>query len=191
MSKNKNKDKNKESLKELGLETEVVTEQKELFDTPTELGTAPATPVEEVQEQIETVTQEQPELFDESKETETETEVVTEEVPAVQTKRENRFRRMKPNLHEKPKTKTKEPLQYGTRRRKEKKGSSNPTMLAFPTDKWGITKDIKKAFIEAASRVAGDEQKKALVLATVDVLLEHLDAKFDRDFTYKQQLLNK
>ena len=54
-------------------------------------------------------------------------------------------------------------------------------LLTFPTDRWGITKDLKKAFITAASRVAGDESKKKLVDDIVAILVKHVDEKFAVD----------
>lgn len=55
--------------------------------------------------------------------------------------------------------------------------SSNSSQLIFPTDKWGLTRDIKKAMILAASRIAGHPDKKELFDEILSVLLKHVDAK--------------
>lgn len=63
--------------------------------------------------------------------------------------------------------------------------SANAALLAFPTDKWGLTKDVKKAITHMASRIAGDPGKKALADATLKILLEHLELKVQADAEYR------
>jgi hypothetical protein len=63
--------------------------------------------------------------------------------------------------------------------------SANAALLSFPTDKWGLTKDVKKAIIHMASRIAGDPGKKALADATLKILLEHLELKVQADAQYR------
>ena len=57
----------------------------------------------------------------------------------------------------------------------------NPAMIEWPTDIWGLTKDLKKEFLKAASRVGGQADKKALLDATLEIAHEHLEAKFEKD----------
>jgi hypothetical protein len=63
--------------------------------------------------------------------------------------------------------------------------SANAALLSFPTDKWGLTKDVKKAITHMASRIAGDPGKKALADATLKILLEHLELKVTADAEYR------
>lgn len=69
--------------------------------------------------------------------------------------------------------------------------TANAALLSFPNDRFGITKDIKKAMTQAASRIAGDAQKKALVLEVIDILLQHIDVKFEADKAYRAKLAAK
>lgn len=55
------------------------------------------------------------------------------------------------------------------------------TLLEFPTDQWGLTKDLKTALIAVASRVNGHPDKLELVEQTLEVLLVHLKAKYRND----------
>jgi hypothetical protein len=57
----------------------------------------------------------------------------------------------------------------------------NAMKLTWPSDPWGLTKDLKGAFTSLASRIAGDEAKKALVDEVLKVGLGHLQAKFEHD----------
>lgn len=103
------------------------------------------------------------------------------------------YRRMEPTyadnrIHKKAVTK---PTTKKAKRLMVREVGSNPATLFFPTDKWGVTKDLKKAFIALASRVAGDASKKALVDETLKVLVTHLNVKFESDKDYKEKLLAK
>ena len=62
---------------------------------------------------------------------------------------------------------------------------ANPAYLKFPADRWGLTKDLKRAIISTASRIAGDEEKMALVKETLKIALTHMNTKFERDAEYK------
>lgn len=68
------------------------------------------------------------------------------------------------------------------------KASANPAHLDFPSDRWGLTKDLRKAIVSTASRVAGSEDKKRLVDETLKIGLAHIEAKFERDHEYKTKL---
>lgn len=57
----------------------------------------------------------------------------------------------------------------------------NPATLKFPSDRWGLTGNLKKAVLEVAQRIGGDERKKALVDEVMGILTDHYQAKFERD----------
>ena len=59
--------------------------------------------------------------------------------------------------------------------------SHNSAFLEWPTDVWGLTKDIKRALVDVASRLNGHEDKKALLDATLAVALGHVEAKYAHD----------
>lgn len=58
---------------------------------------------------------------------------------------------------------------------------ANPALLPWPTDQWGLTKDLKQAITQLGSRIAGHEDKKELVDATLAVALAFLEAKYEQD----------
>lgn len=58
---------------------------------------------------------------------------------------------------------------------------TNPSVLNWPTDRWGLTKDLKQALILLSSRLAGHPDKKELFDETLRVGLEFLEAKFKQD----------
>ena len=88
------------------------------------------------------------------------------------------------NLHVKPNetVKTKK-----TKRFETGSNQANPVNLKFPADPWGVTKDLKVAFIGVASRVAGDERKRDLVMETLAILARHFEEKFEKDNEYRKQ----
>lgn len=55
---------------------------------------------------------------------------------------------------------------------------SNPGNLVFPVDTHGFLSDFKAAGIAVASRIMGNPEKLALFHATVDELIEHVEARF-------------
>jgi len=59
--------------------------------------------------------------------------------------------------------------------------SHNPTLIVWPTDIWGLTKDVKAAIIAATSRINGQADKKALLDATLAIALGHLASKYQSD----------
>lgn len=66
--------------------------------------------------------------------------------------------------------------------------SANSARLEFPTDKWGLTKDVKKAMIAMASRIAGDDSKKELADEVLRILNGHLEEKFASDKKHRDRL---
>ena len=59
--------------------------------------------------------------------------------------------------------------------------SGNVANLVWPTDQYGLTKDLKTAVTQLASRVAGHPDKKQLVDAVLIIAIAHIKAKFDGD----------
>lgn len=72
---------------------------------------------------------------------------------------------------------------------KVKKAHTNAAMLDWPTDVWGLTKDLKLAIIQVASRVNGHEDKKELVDTVLEVGLDFLQAKYREDNKVRKQKL--
>ncbi len=63
----------------------------------------------------------------------------------------------------------------------KKDNRSNPSLLVFPTDRLGITSAFKKELIKAASRVGSDKKNLKLIKDTVEILMGHLDARFEQN----------
>lgn len=59
--------------------------------------------------------------------------------------------------------------------------SANQAMVEFPRDQWGITSELRKAGLRAASSIRGDEEKMKTFLATLRVLGAHAAARFNGD----------
>ena len=58
---------------------------------------------------------------------------------------------------------------------------ANPALLEFPTDRLGITREIKKAFFKAGSRIGADKDTLALIDETVRILRGHLQARYKQN----------
>lgn len=103
------------------------------------------------------------------------------------------FRKMKPTIFpEEKSTKTRVKVKYKERQKQIDQGiSANPSLIVFPTDRFGVTKDVKKALLHAASRIAGDEKKKELVLEVIEICKEHLELKFKEDRAYRKKLAER
>lgn len=159
------------------------TEDKNLA---TELGLEEEAVETEIEETEEAETEVEEELEPEEEVLEEETEVLPEPK-----KLEARpFRRMEPTRPDPgpAKKERSKPSYKPVTKQKKHAISGNPALLVFPTDRYGVTKDIKTAMIRAASRIAGDTAKKALVLEVVDILLKHIEHKFVADNDYRAQL---
>lgn len=62
-----------------------------------------------------------------------------------------------------------------------KAAGANPAALQFPTDKWGFTSQIKTQVLKAASTVKGSDDKHALLVGTLAVLIAHVKARLESD----------
>lgn len=60
------------------------------------------------------------------------------------------------------------------------------TLVEFPTDRWGLTKDLKAACIALASRINGSEDKMSLVQETLRVCVGHIQMKYESDLAIKE-----
>ena len=58
---------------------------------------------------------------------------------------------------------------------------ANSALLIFPTDRLGITSEFKGALIRAASKVGTDEKNLELVKEVVDILMKHIEARFEQN----------
>lgn len=57
----------------------------------------------------------------------------------------------------------------------------NSSMLEWPTDIWGLTREYKAAVIALASRLNGADDKKELFDATHAVAMQFINDKFEHD----------
>ena len=57
----------------------------------------------------------------------------------------------------------------------------NPATLVFPTDRWGFTSGIKREVLKAASTVRGQDDKHALLVGTLAVLIAHIKKRKAKD----------
>lgn len=60
----------------------------------------------------------------------------------------------------------KAPVKEVTKEQLESK-NTNPMNIPWPTDRWGFTRELRKAFISCASKCSGDPDKLELMKATV------------------------
>lgn len=100
------------------------------------------------------------------------------------------FKRMAPTYEDKgnaPKQRQK-PSYKARDKQSANDVSANAALLTFPNDRFGITKDIKKALTQAASRIAGDASKKELVVEVVGILMKHIELKYKADKAYRAAL---
>lgn len=70
------------------------------------------------------------------------------------------------------------------KRHKQKAECDNPansSMLIFPTDKLGITGDLKTAYINTASKVGTSKEAMQLIEDTTQILRGHLQARFKQN----------
>lgn len=78
----------------------------------------------------------------------------------------------------------KKPLPVSMVKPKRKASESNPVSsgsLVFPTDKLGLTVELKAAMIKVASRIGHDEKNMQLVGETLEVLMSHVAARFKQN----------
>ena len=102
------------------------------------------------------------------------------------------FKRLEPTINsETPKKIRPQPATKLPDKRIATEPSANAALLTFPTDRWGITKDLKKAMTHLASRIAGDQNKKDLTDEVLKILVLHMNAKFKADQVYKQRLAER
>ena len=62
-----------------------------------------------------------------------------------------------------------------------KKNTTNPSELQFPTDRWGLTKDVKASIVAMTARICGSPEKYELAKETLDTLLAYLEARYELD----------
>ena len=70
-------------------------------------------------------------------------------------------------------------------RKETKVKTTNPSELAFPTDRWGLTRDVKAGIIAMSARICGSPEKYALAKETLETLLGYLEARYELDKTLR------
>lgn len=58
----------------------------------------------------------------------------------------------------------------------------NPANLNFPTDRFGLTKDVKKDFKIMVRRMHGDPDKWDVYIETMKVLTKHAKARYNQQY---------
>lgn len=58
---------------------------------------------------------------------------------------------------------------------------SNSSLLVFPTDVKGLTRETKAAIIKAASKIGKDEANLKLFKDTLAILVKHVEARFEQN----------
>ena len=66
-------------------------------------------------------------------------------------------------------------------RKETKIKTTNPSELAFPTDRWGLTRDVKAGIIAMSARICGSPEKYELAKETLETLLGYLEARYELD----------
>lgn len=125
--------------------------------------------------------------------TEQSTEAPAVEKPeATDVEVEQGFRRMEPTCEcaDLTKRKTKPRTKAVTKQTTESENGvhTNPALLVFPTDRYGLTAEVKAAILKSVSRIAGDPVKSKLFDDTMRILLQHKKARFKRDSEYRKSL---
>jgi len=172
-----------------------VVEQEEV-SLEAALGLEDEAVVEEVQEEHEEVQGELPqaEIAEEAVSDVTSPAVEPKEATAGEIVKDElgkpMFKRMSPTYEDKGNaSKERQKPSYKARDKQSANDvSANAALLTFPNDRFGITKDIKKALTQAASRIAGDASKKELVVEVVGILMKHIELKYKADKAYRAAL---
>lgn len=71
------------------------------------------------------------------------------------------------------------------------KMDSNPTKINWPTDKWGCTRELRKAVIATAAKLRGDADKKKLLEETLEVAIEFLEVNYESSQRERKRALDK
>lgn len=58
---------------------------------------------------------------------------------------------------------------------------ANPSLLTFPTDRDGIMRGIRKEVLSASGRICGDKNKLKLFMQTMEILVTHVNERFEED----------
>lgn len=70
-----------------------------------------------------------------------------------------------------------------TRKADKPDSMANSSLLVFPTDRLGITTELKSSMIRAASKVGKDESTLRLIDETLKILRGHVQARFKQNTT--------
>lgn len=58
---------------------------------------------------------------------------------------------------------------------------ANPALVEFPRDEWGFTTELRKAGLQAAQSIRGNDEKHRLFIDTIKVLAQHAIARLEGD----------
>ena len=80
------------------------------------------------------------------------------------------------------------PLSEGLRTGLASKVPTNPAFLEWPTDKHGVTSDLKKHALAAIGKIKGNKERHDLVMFTLGVLAKHAMTRYlaDKDYQLEQ-----
>lgn len=56
---------------------------------------------------------------------------------------------------------------------------SNPSTIVWPTDRFGLTSQLKRECLSIASRIGGDKDKLDLFHVTLELMLKHIHARYE------------
>jgi hypothetical protein len=58
---------------------------------------------------------------------------------------------------------------------------ANPALISWPRDQWGMCVDLRKALVEAARNVRGNDEKMEVFMSTLKVGIQHAMARLGSD----------
>lgn len=66
----------------------------------------------------------------------------------------------------------------------------NRNKLVFPTDRYGVTSQLKKVFGETIQNLKGDAEKYKLFKEVVSIFMQHAELKYAEQVKEKQSKIN-
>jgi len=77
------------------------------------------------------------------------------------------------------------------RKMKQKADFGSAGTLVFPTDKAGLTVDLKKAMLNIATRIGNDSKNMDILVNTLKVLMEHIEYRAKQNVEVGVRTLRK
>lgn len=69
--------------------------------------------------------------------------------------------------------------------------SANPAEIKFPKDQWGFTSGVRREVLRACASVRGNDEKHAILVATLAILLQHTHKRLPKDKELNKTLLER